>query len=477
MRAIRLVLALATLIASCAPVEPTASSVEALTVCHDVVVEGIDVAEFQGTIDWSAVHASGREFAIARIGDGTYSDPTFATHWAGIRAAGMVRGAYLFFRPSVSAATQAAAIDDAVGVLGDGDLPVTIDVECMCPFSTPGHSCSVGGTGCVSPSEADAVLTDLIARVEASTGKTPMIYTGAWFWDGGTYLNGASSFPGNALWVSGYTSGCVTVPSGWGDWQFWQYSDGTCSGCVGGAVPGVEVGDSVDRNRWNGTLAELVSFASGGATPTPIYGASYVMQSFPLSSVGAVQIRAGETASAWIELRNSGTATWDENTRLATTVARDHADPFAGADWVSPDRPASVPAGMTIAPGESYRFAWTWSVPADMAPGMYHEHFGLVEEGVVWFSDPGQGGPADENIEGIIEVLPGVDSGVPPTPDAGTVGDGSIARDAASLGDGSATVRPLAGSCACRAGGSRSGASTLALAACVAMVLARRRAR
>src|SRR5262249_15354158 len=31
--------------------------------------------------------------------------------------------------------------------------------------------------------------------------------------------------------------------------------------------------------------------------------------------------------------------------------------------------------------------------------------FGLVQEGVTWFSDPGQGGPPDAQLEGLFQVL------------------------------------------------------------------------
>lgn len=486
-RVLALGAALALVLPSCAPVSPEeiAASEQALTVCHSTVVEGVDVASFQGTIDWNAVHGSGREFAIARIGDGTYSDPTFHTNYAGIQAAGMVRGAYLFWRPTVGAATQAAAIASAVGTLGMGDLPVTIDVECMCPFHT-GGGCGVSSySDCVSPATARAGLADLVSMVAASTGRMPMIYTGAWFWDGGTYLNGAASYPSAPLWVSGYTSGCVTVPSGWSDWQIWQYSDGTCSGCVGGAIPGIS-GTSIDRDRWNGDLASLWAFTGGGH---PIYGARYVMQSFPLSSAGTLQIPQGGTAAAWIELRNTGTADWDENTRLATTVARDRTDTFVGPDWISPNRLAGVPAGMTIPPGSTYRFAWTFSVPPGTPVGMYDEHFGLVEEGVAWFGDTGQGGPSDTTIEGIIEVTPGPDAGPMPdaavTPrDAGTTpsdGGGTVADGGGvppGTDGGVVMSRGINGGCGCSAAGARSdrGASLLALAL-GALAFARRRGK
>jgi lysozyme len=260
----RRALLLAVFLGACAPSSVEVAKLEELRVCHTEVVEGIDVASYQGTIDWNMVHASGREFAIARIGDGTGLDSTFATNWAGIRAAGMVRGAYLFFRPTSDVQTQADHVAAAVGVLGDGDLPVTIDVECMCPYSTPGHTCELGGAGCATAAEAAAALDEIVMRVEAATGKRPMIYTSARVWDGATYYMSQASQPMSALWVPAYTStSCPAVASSWTDWQFWQYSDGTCSGCVGGVVPGVGSGASVDRDRWNGTIDTLRAFASG----------------------------------------------------------------------------------------------------------------------------------------------------------------------------------------------------------------------
>jgi lysozyme len=245
---------------------------------------------------------------------------------------------------------MADIIQTAIGRLGAGDLPVTIDVECMCPVLSSG-SCASSTSGCVSPAGVLPVLRALADRILADTGKAPMIYTGAWFWDGAPYLAGAANYGSNPLWVSGYTSGCVTVPSGWTDWRIWQYSDGTCAGCpvAGTPVPGVQSSPSVDRNRFAGTLADLQAFAngSGGAN----WGGQFVMQSFPYASAPPLPIHAGETVAASIEMRNIGSSAWDSNTRIATTVPRDHADPFVGPDWLSPDRLASVPAGMTIPPG------------------------------------------------------------------------------------------------------------------------------
>jgi len=520
---ILLVLALgALLVPGCAPMTPqeVAETTEALNVCHTTVVEGVDVSEFQGaTIDWTMVHNSGRQFAIARIGDGAYMDPDFAHNYAGLRAAGMVRGAYLFWRPQVSAAAQAQTIINAVGALGPGDLPPTIDVECMCPYHSGGGCASNSYSDCVSASTAAGLLQDLYDMLEAHYGRPPMIYTGTWFWDGSTYLNGALQLPNAPLWVSGYVSGCVSVPSGWTDWHIWQYSDGSAPAP---SVPGIP-GDGGDRNRWNGDLASLMAFTGGGSSTCPngtcdstetcsscpadcgmctmtgTYAAAFVMQSFPYASVGPVQIQQGQAASAWIDLRNTGTATWDGSTCLGTTVMRDRVSPFASAGWVNDHRLDCVPAGTTVAPGATHRFSWTWSVPATMATGMYTEYYDLVEEGVTWFGD--EGGPPDNDIEAIIEVTAGTDSGTPndayvaprdayvasdagsvTQPDGGTppMGDGGAMPmgDAASSGDDAGETHPrtLSGGCGCVVGAQPAGGAWLVMLA-LAAIATRRGAR
>jgi lysozyme len=101
-----------------------------VTVCaKGPTVEGIDVSYYQGTIDWPKVKASGRVFAIARISDGTYMDTKFDANWPAMKSAGLIRGAYQFFEPATDPNVQADIVIKKVGMLGDGDLPVTCDVE------------------------------------------------------------------------------------------------------------------------------------------------------------------------------------------------------------------------------------------------------------------------------------------------------------------------------------------------------------
>jgi len=48
---------------------------------------------------------------------------------AGAKAAGVIRGAYQFFRPAQNVTAQADMMIAAVGTIGPGDLPPVLDVE------------------------------------------------------------------------------------------------------------------------------------------------------------------------------------------------------------------------------------------------------------------------------------------------------------------------------------------------------------
>jgi hypothetical protein len=135
------------------------------------------------------------------------------------------------------------------------------------------------------------------------------------------------------------------------------------------------------------------------------WGAKFVSQSFPYAST-AITLKCGESLKANIVLRNVGSSNWNGNTKLGTTMPRDRASKFAAADWESPSRPAH--AAGSIAPNGTYQFNFTFQAPAGAAcvPGMYHEHFGVVQEAVSWFSDGGQAGPPDDQLEAFINLVP-----------------------------------------------------------------------
>jgi lysozyme len=348
---------------------PLGEAEQASVCAAGAVVYGVDVSIYQGTVSWADVQAAGKDFAIARISDGTGSiDSTFDANWSGIKAAGMVRGAYQFFEPGEDPTAQANIVIEKVGVLGDGDLPVTADMEV---------------TGGQSGATIAANLQTWVNAVQAGTGKTPMVYTAEGFWDGSVGSTGFGSLP---LWAANWGVNCPTLADGWSAWKVWQYADN-------GSVSGIS--GAVDLDEFNGDLAALQAFAGGSAA----WGAEYVSQSWPLATQ-TITLTVNQELPASITLKNIGAKSWDSNTKIGTTQPRDRTSPFVGPDWLTPNRLAAVSGSVPT--GSDFEFKFTFKAPS--APGAYDEHYGVVEEGVAWFSDPGELGPPDTDIEAKFQV-------------------------------------------------------------------------
>lgn len=201
------------------------------------LAQGIDVSKDQGAVTWPSVTAAGYVFAFIKATDGQdYVDPMFAQNWAGAEAAGLLRGAYHFFRAEDDPAIQAEWFWKTVG--GNSELPLVVDVE-----QTMGQPASV----------VISNLTSFLASLQQWTDRQPMIYTAPGFWNG----LGTSGFGGYPLWVAEYGVSEPTLPAGWTFWDFWQHSES-------GQVPGIQ-GD-VDLNVFSGPLSALrQAFPAGGA--------------------------------------------------------------------------------------------------------------------------------------------------------------------------------------------------------------------
>lgn len=194
---------------------------------------GIDVSHFQGHIDWQAVKAAGCDFAFAKATEGAgVTDPCFAANWAAMKAAGLPRGAYHFYRAQEPAVQQAAHFLSTVQ-FGPGDLPPVLDIEV-----------SDGVTG---QSLVGGVQTWLDA-VEPAAGATPIIYTNTPFWD----AHFDDQFGRYPLWIAHYGPAPSPLPRGWADWTLWQYSQSLHVGGVNGPA---------DHDYFNGTPEALQALA------------------------------------------------------------------------------------------------------------------------------------------------------------------------------------------------------------------------
>src|SRR4051794_25361600 len=95
-----------------------------------MALEGIDVSNHNGVIDWQAVKDAGISFAFIKATEGdAFVDRYFATNMARCRAAGVIPGAYHFYHHDIDPAEQADHFVHVMGPIHPGDLPPTIDVE------------------------------------------------------------------------------------------------------------------------------------------------------------------------------------------------------------------------------------------------------------------------------------------------------------------------------------------------------------
>jgi lysozyme len=200
--------------------------------------EGVDVSNHNGYINWHQVAEAGIDFAFAKATEGTgFIDAFFQRNWVGMKDAGILRGAYHYFRPGLDPVHQADNFLRQVRSLADGDLQPMLDVE-----------------------EADGMQAGMIAAgakvwinaVEAALGRNVIIYTYPWFWQ--SQMRNTQLFShSQPLWIARYgIKPEEPLVGGWPFYSFWQYTD---KGWVAGVT------GQVDRDRFNGSLENLRKFA------------------------------------------------------------------------------------------------------------------------------------------------------------------------------------------------------------------------
>jgi lysozyme len=204
-------------------------------------VSGIDVSDYQGAVDWPAAARAGVQFALAKATEGeTFVARTFAANWTTMQDAGIIRGAYHFFRPLDDPRVQAELFLQTV-LLGQADLPAALDLEARDGVD-PGAF--VVGAG------------QWLDIVKTATGRPPLIYTSPGFWGTLGAPRGFSDYP---LWIADYDRSFPEIPRGWATYTLWQY---TATGSVGGVT------GNVDLDVFNGSAADLTAFVERAQLPS-----------------------------------------------------------------------------------------------------------------------------------------------------------------------------------------------------------------
>lgn len=198
---------------------------------HQGKVIGIDVSQYQGTIQWNLVdtleqkHRLHYVFIRATAGNDK-TDGQFETNWAGAKKAKLIRGAYHYYRPNENSIEQAEFFIKTVH-LQKGDLPPVLDIEKL-PKEQSILNLKIG-------------LKRWLALVEAHYKVRPIIYTGEQYYD--DFLK--EEFKDYLFWIANYNFYREEIKE---DWLFWQFTEKA-------TVPGIK--GNVDVNIYNGDLQQL----------------------------------------------------------------------------------------------------------------------------------------------------------------------------------------------------------------------------
>ncbi len=213
-----------------------------------MTVLGIDISKWDGNWDADKAKQAGATFVFIKASEATFTDPQFLVNWQKAKDAGLLRGAFHYLDYTKSGVEQANYFADLLKN-DPGELPPVIDYELRRTDNDP--SAAIGFLR--------DCLDHLVSRSELfenASIKFPMIYTGPGFWmeyGDQTKRDYWIQFP---LWNAHWTSSTTPkIPPPWTMWQFWQF---TSKG------PGEAFGSeclSMDMNRYNGTLNELMEFA------------------------------------------------------------------------------------------------------------------------------------------------------------------------------------------------------------------------
>ncbi|WP_407553776.1 lysozyme [Streptomyces sp. Pv4-95] len=205
---------------------------------------GHDVSSHQKNVDWTEAREEGARFVYVKATEShSYRSPAFREQYNGAREAGLLRGAYHFAVPSASGGARQARFFLRNGGRWKSDgwtLPPALDIE---------HNPYNARQPCYGLSKGAMVrwIRSFSKEVRRTTGRRPVIYTTARWWNDCT--GSSRSFRSHPLWLANWHDVPGPTPAGWSAPTFWQYADQ-------GPLPG-------DQDRWNGTLGQLKKFARG----------------------------------------------------------------------------------------------------------------------------------------------------------------------------------------------------------------------
>ena len=198
---------------------------------HEGKIFGIDISQYQGTIDWENLEAIEEQFEIkfvvVRATAGSKKvDRNFKKNWKNLSSTVYIQGAYHYYRPDENSTDQAKNFIKNVK-LRKGHLPPILDIEKM----PKGQSMGKLKEG----------LQNWLTIVEKQFGVKPIIYTGEKYFE--DFLQ--DDFLNYKFWIANYNPWKEKIEDEYLMWQFTEKAQ----------LHGVN--ELVDVNVFNGNVDDL----------------------------------------------------------------------------------------------------------------------------------------------------------------------------------------------------------------------------
>lgn len=205
------------------------------------MILGIDVSHWQKNVNMDKIARYGGKFLIAKASEiyrgVIYRDAYYAQNITNAKKAGMLTGAYVFFRPSSPLTAQCRMFKE-MWDKAPADLPPVIDAEVA---------------DAMSAGAVKNAFEHFYKDIEQTFGRKPIIYSRDGLikaWGLLDYIADPSHY-----WKAQYSSKMTGYPC-----AIWQFSETF-------RVPGIVC--NLDGNYFLGTQEELQALAGGEAIPQP----------------------------------------------------------------------------------------------------------------------------------------------------------------------------------------------------------------
>ncbi len=253
-------------------------SVMATVASSSEILNGIDVSNWQGYIDYSQVKSAGINVVYIKSSQGNnIVDAYFRINYNNAKANGLKVGFYHF----LTARTETEAIEQAdffASVISN----TTPDCKLAMDFEEFGN---------LNIEEINRISETFLERLKQKTGKEVIIYSDAYNARSVFGKNLAEKYP---LWIAQYG---VETPSD-SNWQYWEGFQYTSKGRVAG------IQGNVDRNKFtnNVFLSNTDKITESGNSENYNHDTAYIVQSG--NTLSGIALKYGTTVNELVILNN-----------------------------------------------------------------------------------------------------------------------------------------------------------------------------